>query len=74
MLMISIVGFAVWFGFMRISTTGYEVNDHFRGVTKMITLGKGGQLKKKKRGSALLSALAGSAKKFFHHYRNHSDG
>lgn len=24
-------------------TTGYEVNDHFRGVTKMIDIGKGGQ-------------------------------
>ncbi len=24
-------------------TTGYEVGHHFRGVTKMITLGKGGQ-------------------------------
>ncbi len=24
-------------------TTGYEANDHFRSVTKMITLGKGGQ-------------------------------
>jgi hypothetical protein len=24
-------------------TTGYEANDHFRGVTKMIEVGKGGQ-------------------------------
>lgn len=25
------------------TTTGYNTGDHFRGVTKMITLGKGGQ-------------------------------
>ena len=24
-------------------STGYEVNDHFRGVKKMIDIGKGGQ-------------------------------
>jgi DNA-damage-inducible protein D len=45
------LGYARWENFMTAiqrvidscKTTGYEPEHHFRGVTKMITLGKGGQ-------------------------------
>ena len=45
------LGYARWENFLTAiqraiescETSGYRVSDHFRGVTKMITLGKGGQ-------------------------------
>ena len=45
------LGYARWENFLTAiqraiescKTTGYEVGHHFRGVTKMIALGKGGQ-------------------------------
>ncbi|HUS75346.1 MAG TPA: DNA damage-inducible protein D [Methanothrix sp.] len=45
------LGYARWENFLTAikravescETTGYNVSDHFRGVTKMISLGKGGQ-------------------------------
>ena len=45
------LGYARWENFLTAVnkaiksciTTGYEANDQFRGVTKMITIGKGGQ-------------------------------
>ena len=45
------LGYARWENFLTAikraiescETTGYEANDHFRGVTKMIEIGKGGQ-------------------------------
>ena len=45
------LGYARWENFIKViqrgvescQTSGYDVSDHFRGVTKMIGLGKGGQ-------------------------------
>ena len=45
------LGYARWENFLTAikravescETTGYNVSDHFRGVTKLITHGKGGQ-------------------------------